>query len=148
MAVPALPAAGCTKTLRWPEVVFERRDQQRVKPQAAGQAQIAACAGHADDGRFQGPSGCPRRRARAAASGTGVAILEAQALVEARAETAVGAAARCRKEAAVDARAGFARRSGFRGTDRDSARRRPPKATALCARPRWPSKPSSSVTRP
>ena len=34
--------------------VFQRRDQQRIQAQAAGQAEVASLAGHADDGLFDG----------------------------------------------------------------------------------------------
>ena len=42
MAVPALPATGCTNTFSKPERVLKRRNQQRVQAQPARQAQVAA----------------------------------------------------------------------------------------------------------
>ena len=92
MAVPALPAAGCTKTFSNAGARFERGHQQRVQAQAAGQAEVAALARHADGGILDGALHAGGD-VGAQAFGNGVAVLQAEALVETRAEAAVAGGA-------------------------------------------------------
>ena len=106
MAVPELPPSGCTKTFsKWAEV-FERPHHQRVQRQAAGHAQIASRASHADGGFLHGllNAGGDVRPQSLRNGGAGI---DPQALVEARTETAAVQPLRAEK-ATVDARPALA----------------------------------------
>ena len=69
--MPALPDAGCTNTFSNPERVSSAETSSAFRAEAAGEAEIAALAGHADRGVFHGALHARRRRARASASGIG-----------------------------------------------------------------------------
>ena len=77
MAVPAFPAAGCTKTLS-NEAALQRGDQQRVQAQAAGEAEVPARARHANHGFFDGALNAGRQR-RAQRLRHGGSVLQAEA---------------------------------------------------------------------
>ncbi len=147
MAVPALPAAGCTKTLSIAGACSSAETSSAFSPRPPARHRFSALARHADHGGFHG-------------------ALDAGGHVRAQ---LFGNRRRHRPGRAARRTAGRSRRAGSRSVLKkersrrgpciatgqnfqeqvaEARRRRPPRATALCARRRWRSKPSSSVTRP
>ena len=142
IAVPALPAAGCTNTFSNARALSSAETSSAFKPRPPARQRLRPVPAMRMTASLHGALHAGRD-VRAQRFGNRGAVFEAEALVEARAEAAVRQPLGARRRSGRCAAIAVAQRHDFAGTGRGSGRRPRPRATALCARRRWRRSPAA-----